>query len=218
MSIRVLIADDHPLVRVGLRAVIERSNAGIEIAAEASNGGEVMDIAQKTAVDVFILDVGMPIMNGIEAAAKLVKKKPDSKIIIMSIDDSCTLVERSIKAGARAYLLKESPAEEIVQAIKEVYAGRLYFGSVATKLIVEEFIRQVHGNSGRRGIVEKLTLRELEILQLIAEGFSAKDVAAKLRLTLNTVHVHKKNMMQKLDIHKQADLVRYALKEGISKL
>lgn len=218
MSIRVLIADDHPLVRVGLRAIIERSNAGIEIVAEASNGGEVIDLAQKTSVDVFILDVGMPIMNGIEAAAKLTKKKPDSKVIIMSLNDSRALVEKSIKAGARAYLLKESSAEEIVQAIIEVHAGKLYFDSMASKVIIDGFIRKILVSGNRGEIVEKLTLREREVLQLIAEGYSAKDVAAKLQLTLNTIYVHKKNMMQKLDIHKQADLVRYAFKEGISKL
>ena len=218
MSIRVLIADGHPLVRVGLRAVIDRAKTGIEIVAEAANGSEVIDLAEKIPVDVFILDVAMPIMNGIETAAKLVKMKPDRKIIIISLNDSRALVENSIKSGARGYLLKASSTEEIVQAICDVYAGRFYFGPLATNIIIQEFIKQVHGNNKRQGVMEMLTPREREILQLIAEGFSTKDVAAKLRLTLNTIHVHKKNMMQKLDIHKQADLVRYAFKEGISKL
>ncbi len=218
MSIRVLIADGHPLVRVGLRVVIDRAKAGIEIVAEAANGSEVIDLAEKIPADVFILDVAMPIMNGIETTIKLMKTKPDRKVIILSLNDSRAFVEKLIKSGARGYLLKESSSEEIVQAIRDVYAGRFYFGSLAINVIIEELIKQVHRGNKRRGILDMLTSREREILQLIAEGFSTKDVAAKLRLTLNTVHVHKKNMMQKLDIHKQADLVRYAFKEGISKL
>jgi two-component system nitrate/nitrite response regulator NarL len=218
VSIRVLIADGHPLVRVGLRVVIDRAKAGIEIVAEAANGSEVIDLAEKIPADVFILDVAMPIMNGIETTIKLMKTKPDRKVIILSLNDSRAFVEKLIKSGARGYLLKESSSEEIVQAIRDVYAGRFYFGSLAINVIIEELIKQVHRGNKRRGILDMLTSREREILQLIAEGFSTKDVAAKLRLTLNTVHVHKKNMMQKLDIHKQADLVRYAFKEGISKL
>jgi len=218
MSIRVLIADDHPIVREGLRAAIHNDQASdIEIVAEASNGREVLEIADKKQIDVYILDIMMPLLNGIETASRLSRMNPDSRIIILSVHDSRMFVEKAIKAGAKAYILKESSIEEIVHAIREVYRGKSFLSPAVTQYIIDGFIKKAQ-QSGKAASIVALTTREKEILQLLAEGFTSKEIATRLSLSLNTVHVHKKNIMQKLDLHKQADLVRFAIKEGISKL
>jgi len=218
MSIRVLIADDHPIVREGLRAAIHNDQASdIEIVAEASNGREVLEIADKKQIDVYILDIMMPLLNGIETASRLSRMNPDSRIIILSVHDSRMFVEKAIKAGAKAYILKESSIEEIVHAIREVYRGKSFLSPAVTQYIIDGFIKKAQ-QSGKAASIVALTTREKEVLQLLAEGFTSKEIATRLSLALNTVHVHKKNIMQKLDLHKQADLVRFAIKEGISKL
>lgn len=218
MSIRVLVADDHPVVRDGLRAAIQSAAAGlIEVVAEASNGNEVLDLAEKARIDVFVLDISMPVLNGIETAARLLRKDPAARVIILSVHDSRMFVEKALRVGARGYVLKESSTGEIVKAIREVYEGRSFLSPAVTQYIIDGFISKAH-DAGKAPSVVTLTSREREILQLLAEGFSAKDIAARLSLSLNTVHVHKKNIMHKLDMHRQADLVRFAIKEGISKL
>ena len=219
MRIKVLVADDHPVVRDGLRATIRMSKNqdDIEVVAEASNGHEVLEIAKNTPIDVFILDIKMPLLNGIETASRLVRMKPSSKIIILSIHDSRFFVEKALKSGARGYILKESSTEEIIKAIREVYSGKVFLSPAVTQYIVDGFIKKAH--PGEKGpTLVTLTTREKEILQLLAEGYASRDIAERLFLSLNTVRVHKKNIMQKLDVHSQVDLVRYAIKEGISKL
>ena len=221
MRIKVLVADDHPVVRDGLRATVQMSQTqdhdDIEVVAEASNGHEVLEIAETTPIDVFILDIKMPLLNGIETASRLVRMKPSSKIIILSTHDSRFFVEKALKAGARGYILKESSTDEILKAIREVHSGKVFLSPAVTQYIVDGFIKKAH--PGEKGpTLVTLTTREKEILQLLAEGYASRDIAERLFLSLNTVRVHKKNIMQKLDVHSQVDLVRYAIKEGISKL
>jgi DNA-binding NarL/FixJ family response regulator len=217
MTVKVLIADDHPVVREGLKYVIENKGEDIKIIGEASDGNEVLEFAKKNLVDVYILDISMPILNGIETTYSLIKMDSRSKIIILSTHDSRIFVEKALKSGARGYILKESSTEEVIHAVHEVYRGRFFLSPAISKFIVNGFLDNMHDNN-RNIKVFNLTKREREILQLIGEGLTDKEISRKLNLSLHTVHVHRKNIMNKLDIHKQAGLIRYAIKEGISKL
>ena len=217
MSIRVVLADDHPVVRAGLRAVIEKSKEDIAIVDEAVNGIEVLDIAEKNAVDVYLLDVEMPHLNGIETAERLLKKDPKAKIIILSIHDSRIFVHRALRCGVKGYILKESAIEEVTKAIQEVFKGRFFLSPGISNYIVDGFLGKI-GAGKDKSAGDGLTKREREVLQLIGEGCTNKEIAQKLNLYLNTVQVHRRNLMHKLNIHKQADLICYTIKEGISKL
>jgi len=217
MSIRIVLADDHPVVRAGLRAVIEKSKEDIAIVDEAVNGIEVLDIAEKTPVDVYLLDVEMPHLNGIETAERLLKKDPKAKIIILSIHDSRIFVNRALRCGVKGYILKESAIEEVTKAIQEVFKGRFFLSPGISSYIVDGFLAKI-GAGKDKSAGDGLTKREREVLQLIGEGSTNKEIAQKLNLYLNTVQVHRRNLMHKLNIHKQADLIRYTIKEGISKL
>jgi two-component system response regulator NreC len=215
--IKIILADDHPVVRDGLRAVVERKARDIEIIGEATNGKEVLEMAQHRPADVYILDVAMPILNGIEAAERLMKMDPKSKIIMLSIHDEKTFVEKALECGAQGYILKESATEEMIHATYEVYQGRQFLSPGVSKFIV----RRVSGKRRhyrRYKEIATFTRREKEILQLIGEGFTNKQIARQLNISFNTVHGHRNHIMAKLGIHKQADLIRYAIKEGISKL
>ena len=217
MSIKVVLADDHPVVRAGLRAVIEKSKEDIVIVDEAIDGQEVLKIAEKKPVDVFLLDVEMPHLNGIETAERLLKNDPKAKIIILSIHDSRIFVQRALRCGVKGYILKESAIEEVIQAIQEVFKGRFFLSPAISGYIVDGFLGKA-GDAKEKSAGDGLTNREREILQLIGEGSTNKEIAQKIDLNVNTVQVHRRNLMQKLNIHKQADLIRYTIKEGISKL
>ena len=217
MTIKVLLADDHPVVRDGLRYIIDNKGEDIKIIGEASDGNEVLEFAKKNLVDVYVLEISMPILNGIEATNSLIKMDSRSKIIILSIHDSRVFVEKAMKSGARGYVLKESATEEVIHAIHEVYRGRFFLSPAISKFIVDGFLGKTKNYSSNKKAVD-LTKREREILQLIGEGLTDKEISMKLNLSLYTVHVHRKNIMNKLDIHKQAGLIRYAIREGISKL
>jgi len=217
MPIRVVIADDHPVVRDGLRMTIERSGKDITVIGEASDGLEVLKALGTRPADVYIIDVTMPDLNGIETARELRKKAPAAKIIMLSLHDTKAMVEAALEVGARGYLTKETATRNVVDAITEVYAGRFYLSPSIAHFIVEDGRK---GKKGSRNSRPALTLtgQERKVLQLIAEGRSNKEVADVLGLSVNTVRVHRNNIMAKLGLHKQADLVRYAIKAGIAKL
>lgn len=216
-TIKIAIADDHAVVRDGIKAVLERSSDFIKVVAEAENGKEILDLAAASPADIYIIDISMPVLNGIETTERLLKMDPKNKVIMLSMHDDRISVEKALKAGARGFIVKVSTSEEIVKAIQEVSEGRFYLCSKVSKYVVQGFLGQMApAESPRKSI--HLTPKEKEVLQLIAEGFSSKEIAKELKLSLNTVHVHRNNMMRKLDIHKQADLIRYALKEGITHL
>jgi two-component system response regulator NreC len=218
MSIRIILADDHPLIREGLRYAIEKvGGKEVEIVGEASNGREVLEISQKSPADIYILDVSMPELNGIDTAERLMEANPACNVIILGINDSRRFVEKAFRCGVKGYILKESATDEVIQAIREVCKGRFFISPAITKYIVDGFISQMQ-KLDRTSRGARVTKREKEILQLIAEGHTSKEIATKLNLNLNTVHVHRRKIMRKLDIHKQADLVRYAIKEGIVQL
>jgi len=218
MSIRVIIADDHPVVRDGLRLTIERSTKDIVVVGEASDGMEVLRMARTTPTDVYILDITMPNMNGIETARELLKRSPTSKIIILSLHDTKAMVEEALAAGAQGYLTKEMATRNVVEAVTEVHAGRCYLCPKIAHFVVEAGLMGKKRLRKRGVITAILTGQERKVLQLIAEGHSNKEIAALLDLSVNTVRVHRNSVMVKLNIHKQAALVRYAIKAGIAKL
>jgi DNA-binding NarL/FixJ family response regulator len=216
VNFRVLIADDHPIVRDGLRFCIQRWGTNIEIIGEAANGMEVLQLAKKHPIDVFIIDIAMPLLNGLDTTRALLKDTPAAKVIILSFHKTRSFVEEAMRAGARGYLTKETASQNVVDAIREIAAGRFYLSPDIAHFMVESALR---GDKSRanRGI-GALTTRERRVLQLIAEGKTAKEIASLLSLATNTVHAHRKNLMAKLDVHKQTDLVRIALREGIIEL
>jgi DNA-binding NarL/FixJ family response regulator len=216
MSIRVLIADDHPVVVDGLRFSIERSDSGIEIVAEASNGLEVLKHAENSPADVYILDITMPELNGIETARELVRRHPSAKVIILSFHNSRAMVERALEAGARGYLTKETATKNIVEAIYQVRAGHSFLSPDVAHLVVEDYVGRDHRDRATRQGTP-LTAQERRVLQLIAEGLTTKEIASKLKRSENTIHTHRNHLMTKLGVRKGTDLVRYAIREGIVK-
>ncbi len=215
--IRIVLADDHVVVRSGVRAVLEQAGMDIEIAAELSNGQELIEYADKHKdIDVYIVDLSMPVLNGLEAISRMTKKDPDVKIVVLSMYDDRLSVQRSLKAGAKGYLVKISAGDEIAAAVKDVYEGGFYLSKPISTYIIQGFLGK-DSPVFKKGM-SMLTPKEKAILQLVAEGASSKQIAAHFGLALNTVHVHRNNIMRKLKIHRQADLVRYALKEGIAQL
>lgn len=238
MSIRILIADDHPIVREGLKRTLQTAGGDIVIVAEASNGKDVLIFSQKLTVDIYILDICMPELNGIETLVRLRRSRPESKVIFLSMLDNRSTVERAFLWGAKGYVLKENSATDIIQAIREVHRGRYFLSPAVAGFVVSAMTalngekNGSNGNGRPNEAAEKaapgaffppspqpaayLTSREREVVQLIAEGYSSKEIAAKLALSLNTVRVHRRNIMVKLGAHSQADVTRFALKEGIA--
>lgn len=212
-----MLADDHPAIRAGIRWVVEKKSEDIEIAGEASNGISLLKLAEKNPADVYIVDITMPILNGIEATVRLLKLKPKSKVIILSIHESGILIEKAFRSGARGYILKESAVEDVIRAIREVHKGRYYLSPAISNFIMNGYFDKKSSNKKNKN-VENLTSRETEILQLIGESKTVKEIAEILNLSIYTIATHKKNIMRKLDIHKTTDLLRVAIKEGIAKI
>ncbi len=218
MSIRLVIADDHPVVRDGLRLTVERSGENIVVVGEAADGREVLQLAESRPADVFILDIIMPNLNGIETARALLQRFPSVKVIMLSLHDTKAMVEAALAAGARGYLTKEMATRNVVDAVKEVHAGRYYLCPKIAQFVVEAGRQGPTGLRKRGAAPVALTGQERKVLQLVAEGHSTKDIAALLALSVNTIHAHRTNLMAKLNLHKQSELARYAIKSGIAKL
>jgi DNA-binding NarL/FixJ family response regulator len=217
MSIRIVITDDHPIVRDGLRFSIERSKADIVVVAEASDGRELLNLVGDVQADVYVMDVTMPIMNGIEATRELLRRDPSARVIILSLHHSDSLVCESLRAGARGFLTKETATRNVVEAIQAVHAGRCFLSPDVAQYAVSSILRAGRGPD-QPNAASILTRRERSILQLVAEGKSGKEIASLLGVSIHTVHRHRTNLMAKLDLHDQVALVRYAVREGIAKL
>ena len=218
MSIRVILADDHPVVRDGLRLTIERSGKNIVVVGEAGDGREVLKLARSQPADVFILDIIMPNLNGIDTTRELRKRFPTVKVIILSLHDTQALVEEALAAGARGYLTKEMATRNVVDAVTEVQAGRYYLCPMVARFMVEAGLKGTPGLRKRGEVPVALTGQERKVLQLVAEGQSTKEIATLLDLSFHTIRAHRNNLMAKLNLHKQSDLVHYAIKSGIAKL
>jgi DNA-binding NarL/FixJ family response regulator len=211
--IRILLADDHPVVRDGLRALLERE-ADMSIVAEAADGRETVRLAEEHSPDVVIMDLAMPIMNGIEATRRIVAKSPHTAVVILSMHQDESYVLGSLNAGAKGYLLKDSMRREVIEAVRAVSQGRSFLTRKVSAMLQEDYISQLR----RRGLedsYELLTDREREILQLIAEGRANKEVASLLNISLTTVETHRTHILQKLDLHSVPELILYAVRKGI---
>ena len=210
----VLLADDHKVLRQGLRSLLE-AEANIHVVGEAENGRQAVEMSKQLRPDVVLMDIAMPLLNGLEATRQIKAQHLESKVLILSCHSDDAHVGRTIDAGAVGYLVKQSAAEDVVTAIREAKNGNAFFSpSISMRLV--EFHRQasISGEAGRRDS-SRLTLRESEVLQLVAEGYSSKQIAAKLSIGNKAVEKHRREIMHKLDIHSIAGLTRYALTTGM---
>lgn len=210
---RVLLADDHGIVRRGMRALLE-DEPDIELVGEAADGREALRLALDLKPDIAIIDIAMPLLNGIDVTAQAAKQLPNLKAIILSMHADETYVLRALTAGAKAYLLKEATEEDLVPAIRAVAARKSYFSPAISKILLEDYLRNLQ-QRGLEDSYDLLTEREREILQLLAQGRTNKEVASLLDIGLSTVETHRSNFMQKLNLHNTAEIVLYAVRKGI---
>jgi len=209
--VRIILADDHAVMRSGLRLLLERV-ADFEVVGEAADGREAIDIAGKVRADVAVLDIGMPNLNGVEAARHV--SGTGTAVVMLSMHSDESYVLRALKAGARAYLLKESAEVDLIAAIRAVHAGKAYFSPAVSRMLVEDYVHQLRDRNIEDSY-ELLTPREREILQLVAEGKSSKDIANVLNLSVYTVDTHRSNIMDKLNLHTVPELILYAVRKGV---
>jgi two-component system, NarL family, response regulator NreC len=212
-TIQILLAEDHAIMRTGLRLVLERQ-ADFRVIGEASDGREALAQAQKERPHVVVMDIGMPNLNGIEATRQICATTPDCAVVILSMHSDEGYVLRALKAGAKGYLLKESAENDLIAAIRAVAAGKAYFSPAVSRMLVEDYVRQLQDREIEDSY-ELLTTREREVLQLIAEGRSNKEIANQLNLSLYTVETHRGNLMEKLNLHTVPELILYAVRKGV---
>jgi DNA-binding NarL/FixJ family response regulator len=213
-SLRLLLADDHHIVRAGLRCLLE-GQAGWEVVAEASDGREAVAKAAETRPDVALLDIGMPVLNGLEAAQQIVQNVPRTKIVILTVHDSDAMIHKVLEVGARGYLFKTDAARDLVNAIKAVHADETFFTAKVSEIILTTFKNNGAGSQASVSLEGRLTPRQCEIVQLLAEGLSTKEVASLLNISVKTAETHRANLMRRLGCHSAAQLVRYALRNQI---
>ena len=211
-TIRVLIADDHKIIRDGLKTLLEKET-GMEVIAEAENGRKTIRLAQKHHPNVVIMDVTMPDMNGIEATRKIMEETPEIRVIALSMHSDRRYVLGMLEAGASGYLLKDCAFEELATAIRQVAGGNTYLSPRIAEVVVKGYLDKAPGPSHASGSM--LTPREREVLQLLAEGMAAKEVAVHLNVSVKTVETHRRNMMEKLNMRSIAELTKYAVREGL---
>lgn len=210
--IKILIADDHELVRQGVRHTLE-TNAGWQVVAEAANGREAVELALQLQPDVAVLDLSMPEMNGLDAIRRIVAQLPQIRILVLSIHDSDTLIHEVLAAGAKGYLLKSDAARDLVFAVESLIEGRPYFTAKVSQTLLDNFLQA----NTPRGPEDRprLTAREQEIVRLVADSKTNKEIAALLHISVRTVETHRSNIMEKLDLHSVSDLIVYAIRSGL---
>jgi two-component system, NarL family, response regulator NreC len=210
---RVLLADDHRLMRSGLRLVLEQ-NPGIQVVGEADDGRQAVAMSSDLCPDVVVMDIGMPNLNGIEAARQITEAQPKIPVIMLSMHSDEGYVLRALKSGARAYLLKDSAEADLSRAIQAVMDGKSFFSPAVSKLLLEDYMRKLQ-RAGAEDSYDLLSPREREILQLVAEGKSSKEIANALNLSVYTVETHRSNLMQKLNLRGIPELILYAVRKGL---
>jgi|ERR1044071_7523615 DNA-binding NarL/FixJ family response regulator len=207
MAVRVMLADDHEMVRQGLRVLLERE--GFEVVAEAPDGREAMKLCETHRPEVAILDLAMPLLNGVDAAREIIKTNPRTKVVLLTMHTEDHLILESLRAGVTGYVLKTKAAGELVQALRAVCRGEMFLTQSISRTIVQAFLL-------KDDLPEKpISDRERQVLQLVAEGKTTKEIATLLGISVKTAESHRSNMMEKLDIHDTAGLVRYAVRKGI---
>jgi len=216
MSIRVLIADDHKIMLAGLRSLLEKQN-DLEVVAEAENGRKAVQMAQETEPDVVVMDVSMPDLNGIEATKQIKESVPKTRVIALSMHSDKRFVMGMLRAGASGYLLKDCASQELANAIHQVSAGKKYLSPEITGVVIDDFL--MGGPSDEvAAVASQLSAREREVLQLIAEGWSTKQIASHLYVSVKTIETHRRQIMKKLDLHTIAALTKYAIREGLTSI
>jgi two-component system response regulator NreC len=211
--LRILLADDHTVVRQGLRKVLE-ARPEWQVVAEAGDGREAVRQAEEVKPDVAIVDVAMPLLNGIEAVRQIARKSPGTRLLVLSMHADEAYVTQMLRAGAAGYLLKDSADVDLLHAVESVAAGKSFFSPTIARVIADDYVR----NLADRGITDRYELlseREREIFQLIAEGKTNKEIAALLFLSPSTVDTHRSRIMEKLDVHSAAEIVLYAVRKGV---
>jgi two-component system, NarL family, response regulator NreC len=207
MPVRILLVDDHVLVRQGLKGLLERE--GFAVVGEASDGQEGLQQAKTVRPDIVVMDISMPTINGLSAACEIQKKFPKTKTVLLTQHDEKQYVTEALEAGVKGYVLKNQAGSDLLQALRQVSRGQVYLSPGVAQAVVESY----QSNGGKSGT--HLTVRERQVLQLIAEGKSTKDIAAVLGISVKTAESHRTRLVQKLDIHETASLVRYAVRNGI---
>jgi DNA-binding NarL/FixJ family response regulator len=213
--IRVLLVDDHTILRQGLRRLLE-TEPGIQVAGEAKDGREAVDKARELSPDVILMDLAMPALNGLDATRRILKAQPDARILVLSMYLDDDYVNQALDAGVSGYLMKDAPASDLIRAVRAVARGESCFTPQIPQATVDRY-KAVREAEARRGPVE-LTHREREVMKLLAEGHTVKEVADLLHLSQKTVDTHKTNLMKKLDIHNRVELVKYAINKKIIQL
>jgi two-component system, NarL family, response regulator NreC len=210
---RILLADDHQLMRSGLRLMLERQ-PDLTVVGEASDGREAVALAKSLKPEVVVMDIGMPNLNGIEAARQMTQENAELAIVIVSMHADESYVLRALKAGARGYLLKDSAEVDLIKAVHSISSGKSFFSPAVSKVLLDDYVRKLK-RSGTEDSYDLLTPREREILQLIAEGKSNKDIANLLNLSVYTIESHRSNLMEKLNLRGLPELILYAIRRGI---
>jgi DNA-binding NarL/FixJ family response regulator len=213
-KLRILIADDHGLVRRGAVAVLRARN-GWRVVGEAANGREAVEKAKKLKPDVAILDIGMPELDGFEATQQIVEAVPDTKVLVLTMHESDQMVRRALDAGARGYLLKSDLTEYLAKAVKAIAAGKRFLTPKVSEIVLDGFLRTKNEHERKHPRSTRTTPREMEIVRLLAQGKSNKEIGAQLGITVRTVETHRAKIMLKLDLHSLADLIHYAIRQGL---
>ena len=212
-QIRIVLADDHNIIRSGLRLLLERQ-PDFKVVAEAADGRQAVQLVAKHHPDVVVLDIGMPQLNGIEATRQIVAQESHPNVVILSMHSDESYVLRALKAGARAYILKNAAEADLIRAVQAVSEGKSFFSPVISKMLLEDYVRQVREKEVEDSY-DLLTPREREILQLIAEGKTNKEIATILGLSPHTIETHRGNILEKLNLHSVPELILYAVRKGI---
>jgi len=215
MSIKIILADDHQIVRTGLCTLLKQY-PDMEVVAETEDGHTTVALSRKLAPDVVIMDIGMPALNGIEATRQIVAEVPGVKVIALSMHSDRRFVARMLNAGASGYLLKNCAFEELIRAIHTVVANQAYLSPGITGIVLEDYVQ--HMAESESSGLERLTTREREVLQLLAEGKSTKQIASQLNLSVKTIETHRQHIMEKLDLYSVAELTKYAIRAGLTSL
>lgn len=212
-KLKILLADDHIVMRTGLRALLERQ-PNLEVVGESENGREAIELVSSLRPDVVVMDIGMPVLNGIEATKTIVTQHPTVAVVILSMYIDESYIMRALKAGARGYLLKDSAPADLISAIQAVSQNKSFFSPNVSRILAEDYVR-VLKQKGAVDSYDLLTSREREILQLIAEGKANKEVATALNISPYTVETHRSHILEKLNLHNPAELILYAVRKGI---
>jgi two-component system response regulator NreC len=214
-KIRILLADDHTIVRKGIRLLLDREPS-FEVVGEADNGREAVDKTLDLQPDIVLLDHTMPLLNGLEALRQIKKALPGTRVIILTMHTNEEYIFQFLQAGAEGYLVKQTAPTDLVEAIRAVHAGQSFLSPAVSRAVIDEYVRQAA--PAKVNSLDKLTEREREVLQLLAEGYTAQEIASQLHISVKTVGVHRMNLMQKLEISNTAELIKFALRKGIISL